>query len=51
MDEQFEIWLAAYIEKMVAARPERLLNGYYSPRDLLEDAFNAGWEYRKLLEA
>jgi len=50
MNEQFEIWLEAYIEEKTSVRPERLLNGYYSQRDLLEEAFNAGWEYRRLLE-
>jgi hypothetical protein len=50
MDDHFEIWLESYIDLMTRYHPENLLNGTYSTKDLLYDAFSAGWEYRRLLE-
>lgn len=50
MDEHFEIWLQTYIDSMTRYHPELLLNGTYSTKDFLYDAFSAGWDYRRMLE-
>lgn len=48
MEEQFEEWWSSWQSDHLQYHPERVFN--YSLKDLLEEAFLAGWDFRRNLE-